>query len=770
MDIVSYLLGTKNSSGGGRGIPPYDDANDGDVLMVQETPSSLQGTAIDPLGTYSKIYINCEDAKVCFDKLIEVFGDEAGVDHYLVREPDEPGEGYPHGLWVTLVYETDTEPYWLIQSFSYNEEYPCAAVYVIPEDGYWFDSWGDVDKGFWHRINSEWVEVTGLYELDLKDTLVGTHPEEGIHNAEIKDFISGEPFVDAPVEKFIEWKSVTDPALKNAKETGGIGWTEGGESEEKTLEWDGDTTGKEIVVFSQMSNYMKFCKLSDDVPDIVDLNNKTMSAINLSGEEESYEIVDDFELYEDGKALIVADNYTLEGAIEVDGLIVITTYDGPQIVVVSEENATFSIIDTGTGTTLTATFPHRGLYFGLFPVVSSYITSLTYSYSSVGEVHKINPAYISAESNEGKVLMIKNGVAVWSDIPVPEIIYYGEEAPEEKKLWVKPFPSTFHIEAIEDTTIALEKRGNPAVGICQYAVDNADNFSEYTYGSSINLNAGQRCYFKISKSVYSFTGNDYLRFSSTNKINVGGTISDLIGGKEQGEDIAVIPRDYCFYSLFAHCTNLINANKLILDVDLDGYTRSFKSMFYDCTSLISAPNLPATALTAYCCEYMFYGCTSLISAPELPSTILATRCYGGMFEDCASLITAPELPATTLVGHCYADMFYGCTSLLSAPELPATTTDEYCYNNMFRECTSIKSLPELPATILTTYCYQNMFASCTNIKLSTSKTGNYTKPYRIPTAGTGTAGPGSLSSMFQQTGGTFKSTPSINTTYYLWED
>ena len=112
-------------------------------------------------------------------------------------------------------------------------------------------------------------------------------------------------------------------------------------------------------------------------------------------------------------------------------------------------------------------------------------------------------------------------------------------------------------------------------------------------------------------------------------------------------------------------------------------------------------------------------------------------------------------------------MFQGCTGLIQAPALPATTLANKCYRYMFRNCTGLTQVPALPATTLVTYCYSGMFNGCTSLKLSSTKTGEYTVAYRIPTTGTGTTATSALSSMFTSTGGTFKGTPKINTTYYL---
>ena len=63
-----------------------------------------------------------------------------------------------------------------------------------------------------------------------------------------------------------------------------------------------------------------------------------------------------------------------------------------------------------------------------------------------------------------------------------------------------------------------------------------------------------------------------------------------------------------------------------------------------------------------------------------------------------------------------------------------------------------------------------MFNGCTGLKLSSTQTGEYTQEYRIPSSGTGTTASNALTDMFASTGGTFKGTPSINTTYYLSSD
>ncbi|MBR2278642.1 MAG: leucine-rich repeat protein [Eubacterium sp.] len=222
--------------------------------------------------------------------------------------------------------------------------------------------------------------------------------------------------------------------------------------------------------------------------------------------------------------------------------------------------------------------------------------------------------------------------------------------------------------------------------------------------------------------------------------------------------------NYCYQSMFNGCKNLTTAPAL---PSTSLASNCYYFMFNGCTNLTTAPALPATSLAPSCYYNMFNGCANLTTAPELPATTLAEQCYRSMFQGCTSLTTAPELPATELANYCYYNMFKGCRSLTTAPELPATTLASNCYYSMFQDCTSLTTPSELPATDLTDFCYYTMFRDCTGIKLSTEKTAEYSVPYSIPKGGTGTEGTYSLTDMFTSTGGTFKGTPSINTTYYI---
>ena len=159
---------------------------------------------------------------------------------------------------------------------------------------------------------------------------------------------------------------------------------------------------------------------------------------------------------------------------------------------------------------------------------------------------------------------------------------------------------------------------------------------------------------------------------------------------------------------------------------------------------------------------------TLLDYENPPTAVAGGHCYRSMFLDCTSLTSAPALPATTLAGYCYQKMFQGCTSLTTAPVLSAIILATSCYQYMFSNCTSLTAAPELPATTLKSRCYSYMFSGCTSLKISSTQTEEYTIAWRIPSKGriASTATEWSVG-MLENTGGTFTSKPSINTTYYI---
>ena len=81
---------------------------------------------------------------------------------------------------------------------------------------------------------------------------------------------------------------------------------------------------------------------------------------------------------------------------------------------------------------------------------------------------------------------------------------------------------------------------------------------------------------------------------------------------------------------------------------------------------------------------------------------------------------------------------------------------------MFDECSSLTTAPKLSATKLENGCYGSMFNNCRSLKVS-DESGisifNYSDSTVSPTA---------VSNMFNGTGGTFKGTPAVGSSYYWY--
>ena len=270
-----------------------------------------------------------------------------------------------------------------------------------------------------------------------------------------------------------------------------------------------------------------------------------------------------------------------------------------------------------------------------------------------------------------------------------------------------------------------------------YEVNVGSGWTAYSFGTVINLNAGQSCRWRCSAHPTTQSSSNYVQFNMRGKIEASGNVNSMLSS-DFDNLTSLSGYDYAFFKLFSGCTSLTNAPELpatslapVCYMDMfenctsltnapelpaiNLATECYRVMFWNCTSLTTAPSLPATSLARWCCAGMFGGCTSLTNAPSLPATSLAERCYSELFYNCTSLTNAPSLPATSLAEECYHVMFWNCTSLTTAPSLPATSLASGCYYDMFKDCTSLTNAPSLPATSLAEQCYFGMFRKCTSL-------------------------------------------------------
>ena len=215
-------------------------------------------------------------------------------------------------------------------------------------------------------------------------------------------------------------------------------------------------------------------------------------------------------------------------------------------------------------------------------------------------------------------------------------------------------PLTFEITG--GGTIVWKASDTALTKTIEYSKDNGTTWTSITSttdGIPIDVESGNTVQLRGNNTAYG-TSSSYNIFSgSTAQFKVKGNIMSLIN-PTNFSTLTTLESNYTFYILFAACTGLTDASKLLL-----------------------------------------------------PATTLTESCYNGMFEDCTSLTTAPQLPATTLAQICYCSMFYGCTSLTTAPELPATTLANYCYSSMFEGCTNLNYIKCLATDISASDCTTN---------------------------------------------------------------
>lgn len=229
----------------------------------------------------------------------------------------------------------------------------------------------------------------------------------------------------------------------------------------------------------------------------------------------------------------------------------------------------------------------------------------------------------------------------------------------------------FYIEAIEDLTVTMSFYSN------EKAAYSLDKINWVNYTSSISIPAGNKVFFKANMSTSS--SRDTARFNISAASKIGGNIMSMLYGEDYSGKTEVT--NHCFKYMFYNQATIQDASALLMPATTLG-SNCYQHMFAGCTSLVNAPKiLPAPILPSYCYCDMFGGCASLANAPALPATTLGTDCYRNMFKGCINLTTAPELPAAIQMGQrCCQYMFYGCTQLCYIKALSASNPYDYYTN------------------------------------------------------------------------------------------
>ncbi len=260
--------------------------------------------------------------------------------------------------------------------------------------------------------------------------------------------------------------------------------------------------------------------------------------------------------------------------------------------------------------------------------------------------------------------------------------------------------------------------------VIEYSKDGESNWGKLPPDSLITLNVGDTIFVRSysRSSTFSRDTLNYVHFDIEGEVIAGGNISSLTMDRS---GMSVKYWDYCFYSLFANCTGLVEAPDLPSISNVFVLPKCmYASMFSGCTNLRNAPVLGGE-LGPFCYASMFKNCTSLKKTPQLPTNTLEVGCYAEMFSGCTSLDSMPRLLVEydywkpTLKDSCFYSMFAGCKNLKGSISMIVDSLPKYSCTGMFKGCENLESADLSKVNIAQEGCCKEMFSGCSKLVVST---------------------------------------------------
>ena len=317
----------------------------------------------------------------------------------------------------------------------------------------------------------------------------------------------------------------------------------------------------------------------------------------------------------------------------------------------------------------------------------------------------------------------------------------------------------FYIKALnKDITVSLEthysdegwvdEKGNPDTSdkeevppaYLEYITEDLKTHSFPMDGTKVTVKKGTMIYFSTgsnenvgglstgegayrSFSIGAVGEDEDASLKMTARCELGGNVMSLVCRDYRTKKS--VDSQYCFYGLFSGCDAVTTAPDLPA-TSLSAYC--YSRMFEGCQNLESAPSLShVTSVAEGCCSYMFDGCSSMNGTASVPlaSEGLADSCYKYMFGNCKISSFDWTVPETFVMkASCFESMFSGCWMLNKLPDGfgfgGVTELAEECFAWMFSG-TGISSIPKMPpyTTALASSCYEGMFKSCTSLTNAT---------------------------------------------------
>ncbi|MBR4441367.1 MAG: T9SS type A sorting domain-containing protein [Bacteroidales bacterium] len=213
-------------------------------------------------------------------------------------------------------------------------------------------------------------------------------------------------------------------------------------------------------------------------------------------------------------------------------------------------------------------------------------------------------------------------------ITVPEVKYISITGGAESVKGYLHFSNT----QAASSTIKLDNHGGNDPNI-EYMINHIPGWHQLDESGEITLKSSDTIYLRgNNESGFSKSETEYSRFVLSHPgFKAGGSVMSLLFN---GEEYDGLPSEYCFYSLFR-----------------------------DCENLVTAPELPAKILREYCYARMFENCTSLQKPQDLlPAVSLEDHCYYNMYAYSGIKYT-PMIQAVMYADHGMGYMFAGCADL-----------------------------------------------------------------------------------------------------------
>lgn len=201
-------------------------------------------------------------------------------------------------------------------------------------------------------------------------------------------------------------------------------------------------------------------------------------------------------------------------------------------------------------------------------------------------------------------------------------MYYGDKAVTaayygDKLVWSGAEPDAIRFTAAAGGAkvgIVDRQELGPAPSISMLSSTDGRNWGDYTVGDSIQLQGGEKAYFKaktINEKMGSGWGLANRFFVEDGQASVAGPLTSLLG-----EDPETLP-SFCFYNLFRECSGLVDASGIIMP---GGHPNeaTFSEMFGWCDALTAVPSFAIEgSLSKGPYEAFCRSCTSLTGSGNI---------------------------------------------------------------------------------------------------------------------------------------------------------